>query len=206
MIRVNLLRDRTASRTSAPSATGMTTDFQSTGVNFSVGETNTKAIVTNLIVLFIAPIALIYYEHYQIGILKAQAQAKDVALQTVQAELNQKKAKVAETPNLREKAQELTDKIAILNKLARLRLREVKSLDFIQTVIPDKVWLNEVNFTASNVEIKGNAVTDEDLEHFLGVLENPKYFSKVTLLSGREEKTQEGSVKAFDIVCNVEAD
>jgi Tfp pilus assembly protein PilN len=213
MIRVNLLQNRGSS--ARTQATGMTSG--STGTEFAYGSgvgTNAtgvmsqvnKAVIINLIVLLLFPAALIYYERYNIAELKVQATALANQVSEAQATMQGKQAEIAQSAALKEKAQELATKIGLLKSLARTRLREIKTLDFIQTNLPEKVWLREVSFKSGDLMLRGYAVTDDDLTAFIRALEKNRSFANVILLQAREEKTREGTAKNFEISGKVEAE
>jgi Tfp pilus assembly protein PilN len=208
MIRVNLLQNRVKGQTAtAGVASGTAADFAVGGGRTSAALASPSGpIVINLIVLLLFPAILIYYEQYNIGILQAQSRAAAAELQQLQNTLTEKETLLSQAGALKEKAKELVNKIEILKKLARTRLREVKSLDFIQTSLPEKVWLTELSFKSGAVMIKGKAMTDDDLTAFVRMLEKNNAFSKVILLQAKEERTAEGAVKNFEVSCNVEAE
>lgn len=212
MIRVNLLHNRgSTARTQVAGAMGGGTGTENygTGVGTSVtgglGQVN-KAAVVNLVVLLIFPAALIYYERYNLAIYKAQEAAAAAQFSTAQAEMKVKETEIAQSASLKEKAQELATKIGLLKSLARTRLREIKTLDFIQTNLPEKVWLREVSFKSGDLMLRGYAVTDDDLTAFIRSLEKNRSFTNVILLQAKEEKIKSGAVKNFEISGKVEAE
>jgi Tfp pilus assembly protein PilN len=209
MIRVNLLQNRVRGQgMQGATSTGTATDMKygtSGGTSTMLGAPSGPMVV-NLIALLLFPAALIYYEQYNIGILQAQANALTADVQQIQTALTAKETLLSQSGELKEKAKELATKIELLKKLARTRLREVKSLDFIQTNLPEKVWLHELAFKSGAVVIKGKAMTDDDLTSFVRSLEKSRTFTKVLLLQAREERTTEGAVKNFEVTCNVEAE
>ena len=107
---------------------------------------------------------------------------------------------------MKEKAKELANKISLLKVLARTRLREIKTLDFIQTNLPERVWLKELSFKAGDLLMKGSAVTDDELTVFIRALEKNRSFTKVLLVQAKEERTKDGTVKGFELTAKVEAE
>lgn len=215
MIKVNLLQNRgTQSKTQVGGFTGAgtATDFAGTGQG-TVGYTtsmgrasNNKNVVINLVTILAFPGALIYYERSNLDQLRQLALASSAEVETVQNQITLKKNQITQSAELKEKAKELANKIDILKKLSRLRLREIKALDFIQASMPEKVWLRELSFKSGALAIRGFSMTDDDLTLFVRALEKSRNFSSVVLLQAREERNKEGSVKNFEVSCNVEAE
>ena len=85
----------------------------------------------------------------------------------LQAENTAKAAEVEKVKDVEVQAKELEDKLTILKLLSRLRLRQVKTLDFMQSSIPEKVWLKTVEYESDTTHVEdghykftGNAVAD----------------------------------------------
>lgn len=210
MIRVNLMQNRGSSTRpaagNAPSG-GTATDFQLSGIGVSTTSVSLgRPVIVKLIVLIAFPLVLFYFEQYNLSILQNEARAAAAQLNDAQTLLASKEAEVAQSADLKEKAKELANKIEILKKLAATRLREIKSLDFIQTNLPEKVWLKELKFKTGSLMIRGMAVTDDDLTTFVRALEKNRSFTNVILLQAKEERGTQGSVKTFEVSCNVEAE
>ena len=213
MIRVNLLQGRmSAAKTQVGMMGGGTaTDFAATsagatGIGYTTSGANNKNLAINIAVILIVPVALIYYERSNLDDLRQRAQVVADEVQVIQNEITAKKEEITQSANLKEKAKELANKIEILKKLARLRLREIKALDYIQTNIPEKVWLKELAFRGGALTIRGYAVTDDELTNFVRSLEKSRNFSGVVLLQAREERNKDGAVKNFEVSCTVEAE
>lgn len=218
MIKVNLLQNRgVSSRTqvgvgAAGTATDMTGPVATSGSDFvggfgaSSGAVDNRGALINLIVLVIFPGLLIYYERMNLEALKRTSVQVQSEVTKITSQINEKKAEISKSADLKEKAKELANKIEILKKLSRIRLREIKALDFIQASIPEKVWLKELIFKAGALTIKGYSLTDDDLTTFVRSLEKSRGFSGVVLLQAKEERTKEGSLKSFEVSATVEAE
>lgn len=144
-------------------------------------------------------IAAIFYRNNQIERLMAEANAIAKQVTVAQQELEQKKKEAGARTELEEEARELKNKLNILRNLSRIRLTEVKSLDFIQSIVPERVWLRSIKYQNSEFSINGFSVSDEDMTEFLKGLEASPYFADVILLQSREEKGRSGTVKTFEI-------
>ncbi|MBX7231965.1 MAG: PilN domain-containing protein [Bdellovibrionales bacterium] len=209
MIKVNLVSKQSKSRSTSRSGRGEgPKDFAESaqlGVSFSQLKQK-KNLILNLLIILSLPVGLIYYERQEINKLKNKSNLISAEVADLDQALNNKKTEIENSSTLKEKAKELTNKISILKKLARLRIREIKAIDFIQGNIPEKVWLKDLNFKNGELKIHGRATTDDELSAFIHSLEKSKYFSGVLLLQAKEERSVEGSIKSFEISCSVEVD
>ena len=103
-------------------------------------------------------------------------------------------------------AQVLEQKLTIMKKLSRVRLREVKALDYIQSILPEKVWFKDMRFDDNKLSLNGFAVGDDDLNELTRALENSVQFSNVIILQAKDEKLQNGTYKQFEISCTTEVE
>ncbi|MEZ0390830.1 MAG: PilN domain-containing protein, partial [Pseudobdellovibrionaceae bacterium] len=88
--------------------------------------------------------------------------------------------------------------------LQRERLREVKILDNLQKDIPEKVWLERLEFKDTNLMISGKAISDGELTNFMENLSKSVFLKEVNLLKSSELSTDRGMLKQFEIVCVID--
>jgi len=196
MIKVNLRRSGAASPSTSVSQVAYTA--------IDEGVIDLPGLIIRVVVLLMAPAVLIYIETAKIRQLTAQLVQVNSEMSTLQAAVTQKEAKLAENGDLQAKAKELANKLQILMKLSKLRLREVKALDYIQSVIPEKVWLTDLKIANAKLELKGAALTDDELTLFVKGLENSAFFTNVLLVQAQEQKSAQGTFRQFEINSSVE--
>ena len=63
-------------------------------------------------------------------------------------------------------------------------------MDFIQSAIPEEVWLREVSLNEKKFIIKGVSTTNKQIQNFVEQLENTDLFSAVSLAKAEEEKKE----------------
>lgn len=218
MIKVNLLQNRGGARTQGGftgvgTSAGTATDFGTGQGTAGIGYTTSmgraggnKNVIVNIIVILAIPGILIYFERANLDELRKRSLTINSEVEALQTQITTKKNQITQSADLKEKAKELANKIDILKKLSRLRLREIKALDFIQASMPEKVWLREMTFKSGALSIRGFSMTDDDLTLFVRALEKSRNFSNVVLLQAREERSKEGAVKNFEVSCAVEAE
>jgi Tfp pilus assembly protein PilN len=92
----------------------------------------------------------------------------------------------------------------IMKALSRTRLRELKALDFLQTMIPERVWLNSLDYIDEKFRLKGLALTDDDLTDLIQALDKSSFFSEVVLLQAKETTSRDGTLKNFELTTTIE--
>ena len=201
MIRINLMRNRTQTGIAQNASSGY--ESSSSSASFSESD-DQKGALKNLIFLFVGIGALILYENYNNFTLKESDLLLKNEYAQLEDQLNKSKAELERFKTSEVEAKALEDKLAIVRKLSRVRLREVKALDYIQEIIPDKVWLKNISFDQEAVRIAGFSLLDEDLSNFIQVLDRSSYFQNVVLTQAAEVATQSASYKQFDITARLE--
>lgn len=200
MIKINLLKnkvnDARTSATIGETTFSATTSFETMGDN--------KGALVNLLLMFVFVVPLIFYENMVQNDLNAQVTRVRAESAKIKKDLDQKKARQKESAKVEAELQELQSKIEVVRKLSKYRVRELKALDFLQTVIPDRVWMTSIKYEADKLDLEGMAIADEDLTEFVKRLEARKFFSSVLLLQARESQSKEGTVKTFQVSCNLE--
>lgn len=145
-------------------------------------------------------VGAVLYRGSEIDRLQSEMAVVQNQLNQKQQLLDQKKQEASVQPELEAKAKELEDKLQILRNLSKLRLVEVKALDFIQSIVPEKVWLDSIVYKDAQFNVTGQALTDEDASDFMKALEASPYFDQVILLQSKEQDNrQAGTTKTFEI-------
>jgi Tfp pilus assembly protein PilN len=204
MIRINLLNDISGGGASvsggAQAATEGTapTDFGGFGEQTSPIDLGIKA------ALVILPLVFAYgYRQY----LSTKAGFEHARLQQQQRETEQKlrgyDAALKDIEKFEEEKRKLDSQLAIIKTLSKERLKNVKSLDALQGIIPNSAWLDSLKMKGDKVEFEGFAVNDVVVSEFMQQLTSSIYFNHIVLTDSTEAKTSEGGVKRFKIRCNM---
>lgn len=204
MIKVNLLRNK-VSDSQSPAGGGFSAAAGDSG--------DLKGGIIKLVLIGVFTLVLMFVESQRLRALQAEVVKVQGEVTEIEA---QAAAKAKETEGIKEfesQARELEDKLKVLKLLSKLRLREVKTLDFIQSSIPEKVWLKGLKFDteADRVEhgafeFKGNAVTTEELTEFAKRLEDSAYLNEVIVLKNQEATagSNKNSIREFLFTAQVE--
>lgn len=204
MIKVNLLRnkvgDSPTSLAGAPRAV-------------SVEGLEIKEILTKLFLMLLFTLALMFYESQNLRQLQAEASRLQAQITELEAQNQAKLKEVEGVKDIENQARELEDKLKILKLLSKLRLREVKTLDFVQSSIPEKVWLKTMTYESDKEKVEsghfnftGNAVATEDLTEFVKRLEDSAYLYEVIVMKNQEVgiNNQKSVLREFQFTAQVE--
>ena len=173
MIRINLLRTMGVSGV----GTNIGTSASSGGDIISVDVRRQAAIKVAIILLF--PTLLFIWEKLRLNTLQSdqvQIQQKVTAVEAERASFGSTAPRVAKANKLKEK---MTKEIKIIRELARNRLREVKALDQLQTILPDKTWISAIKIEGSKITMDGYALNESAITELMTALNTNAFFSGV---------------------------
>lgn len=202
MIRVNLLKNRVSDQTTMQKgsvADDSTNDLRET--------------IIKILFLLLFTLGLMVYEGQNIRKLNDEAARLQVRISELETQSAAKAAEADSVKDVENQARELEDKLKVLKLLSKLRLREVKTLDFMQSSIPEKVWLKTINFESNETNVEegiyqfnGNAVATEDLSEFVKRLEDSAYLTEVIVIKNQEVAAtgRAGVMREFMFTADVE--
>jgi Tfp pilus assembly protein PilN len=202
MIRVNLLKNRVGD-----SPTSMRTSTVA-AENVEIREALVKVAL-----MLVFTIGLMFVESQNLRALQADVARLGVQQQEMEAQAAAKAKEVEGVKDVEVQARELEDKLKILKLLSKLRLREVKTLDFVQSSIPEKVWLKSMTYESDKEKVEqghfnftGNAVATEDLTEFVKRLEDSAYLYEVIVMKNQEVTVNNSKnvIRDFQFTAQVE--
>ena len=190
MIRVNLLK--------SAGATGSVANSSSGAGDAPSPQTQKEAVKRFGVIL--GAIAILYL--YNMFVVSAQ-QDRLAAINSEIAGIEAQKTALGPTTPLVEKynaeKKTIEGQLEVLRVLARNRLREVKALDAIQSLMSDKTWLRELKTESGNLSMSGFSLTDDGITDLIRSLDNSVFFSDLIVKSTSEEKLDNATVKRFDV-------
>ncbi len=201
MIRVNLLKNRVNDQPTQMRAAE------------SDSGTDLRDTIVKIAFLLLFTLGLMVYEGQNIRKMNDEAAHLQIRISELETASSAKAAEAEGVKDVENQARELEDKLKVLKLLSKLRLREVKTLDFMQSSIPEKVWLKTINFESDNTNVEdgrfqfvGNAVATEDLSEFVKRLEDSAYLSEVIVIKNQEIPVsgRAGIVREFMFTADVE--
>lgn len=206
MIKVNLLKNRGGSK-GASSKTDVADGFdESFDTNFDEEGSGSGGTGKKIVLILVGSLILYAYEWYNIGSLNDESATIQASIAQLDQEINSIKPKIASAKKLQSENEELNKKLNLVRSLGRLRLREIRAIDHLQNIIPEKVWFNAVKFTDTTFEVTGLSANDQELDKLLdGIRENPT-FVDVLLSRSIEQKSAQGNMKSFVITSSLSKD
>jgi type IV pilus assembly protein PilN len=199
MIRINLATSRSISN-----AGGAGSASADGGGDVILTEQTRKDALVKSLVILLAPIGLFFYEQQNIPTIRAELIRKQTALTELQAFNAKAENSVQEIKKFKEDEKKIQARIAVLEKLAKDRLREVKVLDLFQQVIPERVWLTRVDIKEGKVLLAGFSTSDIDISTFMDSLSKSVFLQEVVLVSSSEHIQEGMTLKKFEISCILE--
>jgi Tfp pilus assembly protein PilN len=183
MIKVNLLRNM---------------GLDQVGGDAVSADTQRKALI-KILVVGLFPGALMIYEKFNLSVLSAEVQEVEAKVQKVE----QEKASFGDAAPIVEKYTKEKKKIDkdldVIRGLAKNRLREVKALDALQSLLPSHSWISELKIVDNNVNLRGYSTAEEGVADLIRALDQSAFFSKVNPKSTIEEVLPSGPVKKFEL-------
>jgi Tfp pilus assembly protein PilN len=207
VIKVNLLRSKVAGADGSQQVAATTQKL----IPRDFGDPRVKDALVKASLISGFTIAVMIYESQNIRSLNDEAGRVQGQVQKLQADLNTKTAEVDKNKDVEVQSKELEDKLKILKLLSKLRLRQVKTLDFMQSSIPEKVWLDSItyspdlaHFEGGHYQVDGHAVATEDLSDFVKRLDGSAYLRNVIVVKNAEVATKNSGVREFQFTADVE--
>lgn len=198
MIKINLARGIQVNPSQASSDFGGDVELstESSGADRKGG--------INFFVLIAGPILLYLYQEYMImPALVAEQNLVSARISEMEQENASSADVAAEIQDLQKQIEQIKSRRDTILSLSKDRVLLVKVFDAIQTLTPEKVWLDEIVFRGSGVEIAGFAFADNVISGFMSSLDDSIFFEGVNLVRAEERKLEFGTAKFFAIKSRV---
>jgi type IV pilus assembly protein PilN len=149
-----------------------------------------------ILLLIVALAAGYYYQKKtmdQERALLSKAQEEKSQLQYVIAKLDeQQKIKAS-----------LLMKITLISQLKAQQDIAVRIMDELSSRLPDWVWLTEASFDSANIQVRGNAISNNLIADYLRNLEGSPYFANVDLKDSTQQSQGNDQFLAFSLTASV---
>jgi Tfp pilus assembly protein PilN len=200
MIKINLASPNVGTSSAIGSAFGMGGGGDSLELDSEVRKEGLK----RLLIILLPAIALFAYEQQNIPDKSARLGRMTAEFNEAQNFNSKAEASVAEIKKFKEDEAIIQSRITALQKIAKDRHREIRVMDLMQSVIPEKSWLTRVNIQPDKVSITGLALTDYEVSTFMEALTKSAFLMDVNLVSSTEILQEGVSLKKFEITCLLE--
>ncbi|MCC7406202.1 MAG: PilN domain-containing protein [Bdellovibrionales bacterium] len=196
MIKINLLKNR--------SMQGGGDTTYAVSIDRGGNEVQKEAVI-KILLMGIFAVVLVFVENHNVDSLKEEQQRYMIQLNELQSQVDKLKGETTKVAELEKQSKELEDKMKIMKQLSKTRLRELKALDYLQSVMPERVWLSALIYNEEKFNLRGYALTDDDLTDLIQSLDKSTFFTDVILLQAKEQNTPEGTLKNFEITAGIGA-
>lgn len=174
MIRINLLSDREAIRKE--------TSRQQVSIFF---------LLICLFLVFLGGIQFTLYQKKKT--LEEEIFAANKALKELQA-------KVGEVDKYKAAKKELETKLEIIETLQQGKLWVPQLLDNVGEIIPEKMWLDKLKLSGTQLSMEGFSIDHETIANFMKDLERSKFFENVELRLTEKKDVEGVGMKSFSLV------
>ena len=147
-------------------------------------------VVVRLVVCGLGVVVLMHFEKKNLNKLNGQKMIAQEELNSLKSKESTIKKDIKGLEYISEKSKEFNRKLNIMQSIVDNRLLAVKGLDFIQSAIPEEVWLQEVSLNKKKFIIRGVSTTNKQIQNFIEQLENTDLFSAVSLARAEEESKE----------------
>ncbi|MCB0421433.1 MAG: PilN domain-containing protein [Bdellovibrionales bacterium] len=191
MIRINLLQNRSNDFVAGEAIVSKPNSESS-------GDQKQTAVKLILIILF--PVGLFVFENMNISELTSTLKKTNSRVTALEADLSAKKVEANKVSHYQKEMSTAEQKLNIIRGYTKNRLTEIRSLDVLQNLVPEELWLTYVSYVKEEFIIKGETHNELNLNQFMQKLEKSGVFTNVLLLrSTKEQSATEGTVRRFVI-------
>ncbi len=175
----------------------------------SAGSDIQRKGLVNILVILIIPAALFVYESQ----VKPEKENKIRTLNAQIAELtsfnNKQSAIVAEISKIEADEKDVEKKINAIAKITQGRLSEIKVLDLLQSILPEKMWLQNIEIETvdgkgTQIQIDGMSQTEMDVSILLDDLTRNVLFKDVELIESKIQPYEGQNFSMFRIQGHLE--
>lgn len=140
-----------------------------------------EAGVKQLAILGLCVLAVLGGNYWWYAGLDSDLGEKRRQISRLQREISQLEEIIGEISNISAEKEAIAQKLAVLDQLRRGRTGPVKLLDALATLMPERVWLVELESAGNQLKLKGGAVNHDDLADFISELRKNPMFGEVVL-------------------------
>lgn len=182
MIRINLLKPEVKDIREAPA--------------LAAPEVKVKRgfpLTTLVFILIIAALAAAFY-------LQRQMVSREKArLANAQQEKSRLQYVVAKLQELEQQKAVYEKKITLISQLRAQQDKAVNIMDELSRKLPEWVWLTELTCDGQNIQLKGNALSNNLIADYIYNLENSPHFDNVNLISSAQKSGRNTQYLEFSL-------
>lgn len=204
MIKINLAPSSEQRVSSGSSSASFGSGSSSMSDVYLGPEQIRKEGLKRILILLLGPLALFVYENQNVPAKSAELSAQRQVLTDLQAYNAKQANSVAEIKKFKEDEATIEKRISALEKISKDREREIRVMDLLQLITPEKAWLSRVQLNPDRVNVQGYALSDLDVSTLLEGLTRSALLMDVNLVSSTEVSQDGVMLKKFEISCLLE--
>ena len=147
------------------------------------------------LVIILVLIVMWYFWNRQKELIESLKQSKIAAETRIREQDNQ----LRDVKNVKENRQKVSDKIKIVEDLERNQSGPVRLLDEVSNALPVGVNLTSLVENNNNVNVEGQAFTNDDIVRFIDNLKSSRFLTDVVLLETSQTKQQDMDVYKYKL-------
>ena len=203
MIKINLLKNSGGEETQIRGAETVVGSLgEGTGSIGGIRRTKVTAgaSVVPRILFLLLPVVLAYvYGTVESSNKQNEMKILSQTLGAKRKEVADLQPQVEAVKKIEESKKRIESQFQTIQVLSKERATNIRLLDALHSLIPQKVWLTELKIDSEKIQLIGRSVEDNDISKFMQSLEESVFFTDVTLESSQEEKNGEGTIKSFQL-------
>lgn len=205
MIKINLIKSKVGDSVRLdPGGANLSTNMTA-NIRYDNSEQDRPQGIIKIVLMLGFVLVAYFYRSHVIGQLELQTQSLSQQESILQEELRLKTEQAGSKVELEEQARELKNRLEVIKNLSKGRIKEVRALDYIQSVVPEQVWLKSISYQQTQMLLRGNSSADGDLAQFFKSLEKSPFFKDMVVLQSKEDRSQSSVVKSFEVTFKVES-
>ncbi len=191
MIKINLAKDMSLA---VPNETNMVME---------ASENNNKEVIIKVGTMFSLVIILFIYENMSVSSKKDELKQINKELATLNQKIS-KFGKVSEVvQKVTSKKKEIEGQIEQIRLLSQARLTQLKVLDALQSLMPDKTWLKGIVLEGTDLTLIGYSLNSDGIPLLIRALDESVFFKEIDVKTAAQEKTADGTFNKFEITCKL---
>ncbi len=163
------------------------------------GDEARKEALKRLIILLVPALGLYAYQEQHVPELRTHLASLQATLSELENYNSKQAASVAEIKKFKEDEAIIEARISALDKISRDRSREIRVIDLMQQVIPEKAWLTKITLNPDRLNVQGLGLSDFEVSQFLEALTKSVFLMDVNLVSSTEVTLDGMILKKFEI-------
>lgn len=198
MIKINLLKNRVSFQTQNEGEEAIA--FSNA---LASGSGRGAGLIVNLTLCIGGVLALYFYQSFNLSGLKEELITRRVKLSVVRESVVKLKEKSEGVKSAQIRLKDIEKRMEAMKSLSKSRLKPLKALDYLQTIIPDRVWFEKVTYSQRSFTFDGFALSDDDFNMFMSRLETGGIFVDIVPVRFVEDRAKQG--KSFTVTSVLES-